>query len=119
MYFKIFIAEFIGTFVFLGTIFSVVKQNSFGVVTPLTIGAALSTSIYMVGKVSGGHYNPAVSLMDFTATKLKYWDGNIDSLTLLVLYLTAQILAGQVSMLLLNQVLLPKQPITLPIEIEL
>jgi hypothetical protein len=40
-------------------------------------------------------------------------------LTLLALYLTAQILAGQVSMLLLNQVLLPKQPLTLPIEIEL
>lgn len=119
MYIKIFLAEFIGTFFFLGTIFSVVKQNSFGVVTPLTIGAALSTSIYMTGKVSGGHYNPAVSLMDFTATKLKYWEGNIDSLVLLALYLTAQILAGQVSMLLLNQVLLTPKPLILPIEIEL
>jgi aquaporin Z len=119
MYFKIFLAEFIGTFFFLGTIFSVVKQNSFGVVTPLTIGGALSTSIYMTGKVSGGHYNPAVSLMDFSATKLKYWEGNIDTWTLLALYLTAQILAGQTSMLILNQVLLPKESVTLPIQIEL
>lgn len=119
MYIKIFLAEFLGTFVFLGTIFSVVKQNSFGVVTPLTIGAALSTSIYMTGKVSGGHYNPAVSLMDFTATKLKYWDGNIDNVTLLALYLTAQILAGQVSMLIINQILLTSELRTLPVEIEL
>jgi glycerol uptake facilitator-like aquaporin len=117
MFVQIFFAEFIGTFLFLGTIFSVVKQNSFGIVTPLTIGAALSTSIYMTGKVSGGHYNPAVSLMDYTATKLKYWEGNINSFTLLALYWTAQILAGQVSMLLLNQVLLIPKP--LPIQIEL
>ena len=106
MYVQIFLSEFIGTFIFLGTIFSVVKQDVFGPVAPLSIGAALATSIYMTGAVSGGHFNPAVTLMDFTASKLHYWEGRATTLPLVAIYLTAQITAGQASMLLLHQVLL-------------
>jgi aquaporin Z len=52
---KEFIAEFLGTFVF----FSVILQH--GQAIPIAI--ALATAIYFGGSISGGNFNPAVSLM--------------------------------------------------------
>jgi aquaporin Z len=61
-----YIAEFLGTFilVFVGTgsvVYSAATTSS-----PLTIalafGLALAVAIYAFGNISGGHFNPAVSL---------------------------------------------------------
>lgn len=54
------LTEFIGTFFLVLTIgFTVTQGSQFA---PLAIGASLMIMVYMGGHVSGGHYNPAVSL---------------------------------------------------------
>jgi len=55
-----YITEFIGTFFLVLTIGLTVPQNP--QMAPLAIGASLMIMVYMGGHVSGGHYNPAVSL---------------------------------------------------------
>jgi aquaporin Z len=57
-----YITEFIGTFFLLLTIGCSVVIGGAGVVPPLAIGSALMVMIYAGGHVSGGHYNPAVTL---------------------------------------------------------
>jgi aquaporin Z len=55
-----YITEFIGTFFLVLTIgLSVLGGTP---MAPLAIGASLMVMVYMGGHVSGGHYNPAVSL---------------------------------------------------------
>ncbi len=54
------LTEFIGTFFLVLTIGLTVTANS--QFAPLAIGAALMIMVYAGGHVSGGHYNPAVSL---------------------------------------------------------
>ncbi len=62
-----YLAEAVGTFilVFVGSM-SVVAANATGaplmVVVPLGFGLALLAAIYALGHVSGGHFNPAVTL---------------------------------------------------------
>jgi aquaporin Z len=53
--------EFIGTFFFLYVILAVG--------TPLAIGAALALAIYVGGSISGGNFNPAVTIMLIAAKK--------------------------------------------------
>jgi aquaporin Z len=57
-----YVTEFIGTFFLLLTIGCAVLIGGAGVITPLAIGSALMVMIYAGGHVSGGHYNPAVTL---------------------------------------------------------
>jgi len=57
-----YVVELIGTFFFVLTIGCVVVGGSAGNVAPLAIGSALMVMIYAGGHVSGGHYNPAVTL---------------------------------------------------------
>lgn len=59
---KAYIIELVGTF-FLATAIAFTKD-------PLIIGAVLVSMIYMGGYISGGHYNPAVSLGFFLRGKL-------------------------------------------------
>lgn len=73
-----FVAEFIGTFVFFGVILSTGEA--------IPIGLALAAVIFLIGKVSGGHVNPAVSAM-------LYAKGDID-VTTLGSYVVAQVLGG-------------------------
>lgn len=55
-----YLTEFIGAFFLIFTIaLTVADGNPFA---PLAIGAVLMVMVYMGGHVSGGHYNPAVSL---------------------------------------------------------
>ena len=64
---QIFIAEMIGTFIFLGVIIHVVdkkEENAW-----IKIGFALAVAILLLGSVSGGKYNPAVSFMFFITNK--------------------------------------------------
>ena len=54
------VVEFIGTFFFILTVGLAVANA--GDLAPLAIGASLMVMVYAGGHVSGGHYNPAVSL---------------------------------------------------------
>lgn len=57
-----YVVELIGTFFFVLVIGNVVIGGGAGNATPLAIGSALMVMIYAGGHVSGGHYNPAVTL---------------------------------------------------------
>jgi aquaporin Z len=57
-----YLAEFIGTFFLVLTIGCTVIGGSPGVIPALAIGAALMVMIFAGGHVSGGHFNPAVTL---------------------------------------------------------
>jgi aquaporin Z len=57
---KLYLTEFIGTFFLVLTVcLTAPTGNPFA---PLAIGASLMIMVYMGGHISGGHYNPAVSL---------------------------------------------------------
>ena len=58
---KKYITEFIGTFFLVLTVGLTVNGGA-GNMAPLAIGAALMVMIYAGGHISGGHYNPAVTL---------------------------------------------------------
>jgi aquaporin Z len=73
-----YIAEFLGTLLLVSVIAFVGN--------PYAIGAALTGAILLVGAVSGGHFNPAVSLW-------AYMSGKISS-AVLVSYVAAQLAAG-------------------------
>jgi aquaporin Z len=87
---KALVAEFLGTLFFLSIILNVVNDSSIGVIA---IAVGLLAAIYMVGGVSGGHFNPAVSVMMFMK-------GNLPA-DMTLLYIIAQII-GALSALLLN-----------------
>jgi aquaporin Z len=81
-----YIAEFIGTFFFILTIGCTVIGASPGVIPPLAIGAVLMVMVYAGGHISGGHYNPAVTLAVLIRGKIKAAD--------VVPYIVAQLLAA-------------------------
>ena len=72
------IVEFIGTFIFLSVILSQGQA--------LPIGIALMAVIYFGGAISGGNFNPAVSVMQFA-------EGKRNALSTFM-YIAAQILGG-------------------------
>ena len=57
-----YIAEFIGTFFLVLTIGCSVIGNGAGAFAPLAIGSALMVMIFAGGHISGGHFNPAVTV---------------------------------------------------------
>lgn len=57
-----YLTEFIGTFFLVLVIGLTVIEPGAGVMAPLAIGATLMVMIYAGGPISGGHYNPAVTL---------------------------------------------------------
>src|SRR4030081_2528874 len=57
-----YVAEFIGTFFLVLTIGCTVIGNGVGPLAPLAIGSALMLMIFAGGYISGGHFNPAVTL---------------------------------------------------------
>lgn len=69
---KKYITEFIGTFFLVLTI-----GLSSGPLAPLAIGAALMVMIYAGGHISGGHYNPAVTLAVFIRRRINLSDALI------------------------------------------
>ena len=77
---KKYIVEFIGTFFLVATIgFTVLKPGDAGAMAPLAIGSVLMVMIFAGGHVSGGHYNPAVTLAVYLRGKcpaadvVPYW----------------------------------------------
>src|ERR1700739_2536311 len=71
------IAEFIGTFVLVFTRGAAVRSGA--ALAPLAIGAALMVMVYAGGHISGGHYNPAVTLAILVRRRIsmrdaaRYW----------------------------------------------
>jgi aquaporin Z len=60
---KKYLVEFIGTFFLVFTVgMTVVEPGALGDLAPLAIGSALMIMVYAGGHVSGGHYNPAVTV---------------------------------------------------------
>jgi aquaporin Z len=57
-----YIVELIGTFFLVLTVGCAVIGNGAGPLAPIAIGAALMVMIFAGGHISGGHYNPAVTL---------------------------------------------------------
>ena len=78
--------EFIGTFFLVFTVGMVSIDPGAGALAPLAIGSALAVMIYAGGHISGGHYNPAVTLAVWLRGKASRGDA--------LAYMTAQILAG-------------------------
>lgn len=80
-----YLVEFIGTFFLVFTVGMAVMNtakpgdNSAGAMAPLAIGSVLMVMIFAGGHISGGHYNPAVTLAVFLRGKcplidvLVYW----------------------------------------------
>lgn len=59
---KKYIVEFIGAFFLILTIGCTVIAPGAGALAPLAIGTVLGVMIFAGGHISGGHYNPAVTL---------------------------------------------------------
>src|SRR5437870_1688086 len=78
-----YIAEFIGTFFLVLTVGCTVIPAAAGVIPALAIGATLMVMIFAGGHVSGGHFNPAVTLAVFLRGKcpatdvVPYWVAQI------------------------------------------
>jgi aquaporin Z len=81
-----YVYEFIGTFFLVLTVGMTVLTPGAGPFAPLAIGAILAALIYAGGHISGGHYNPAVSLAVFLRGRLNVKD--------LGVYWVAQVLAA-------------------------
>lgn len=82
--------EFIGTFFLVFTVgMAVMNPNGVGLWAPLAIGSVLAVFVYAGGHISGGHYNPAVSLSIYMRKLL--------SLNDLWLYWAAQLAAAVVA----------------------
>ena len=83
------IVEFIGTFVLVLTVGMTVISPGAGALAPLAIGASLMVVVYAGGHISGGHYNPAVSLAVALRGRLAY--------ATMVAYWIAQVLGAVVA----------------------
>jgi aquaporin Z len=59
---KKYLVELIGTFLFVLVVGMVVIDPGTGALAPIAIGSLLMVIVYAGGHVSGGHYNPAVTL---------------------------------------------------------
>ncbi len=75
-----YLVEFIGTFFLVATVgFTVLKPGDAGNLAPLAIGSSLMVMVFAGGHISGGHYNPAVTLAVFLRGKcpaadvVPYW----------------------------------------------
>ncbi len=89
---KKYLVELIGAFFLVLTIASTALLGSEGVIAPLAIASALMVMVYAGGHISGGHYNPAVSIAAAIRGALPWKQ--------FVPYAIAQILGGVIAVLL-------------------
>jgi len=76
--------EALGTYIFLSSILRVVNDKS--VLAPVYIGLMLTAMIIWGGKTSGGHFNPAVSVM--------FWLNGTISLAVMAGYIISQVVGA-------------------------
>ncbi len=88
------LVEFIGTFFLILTVGCTVFSNGSGVIPAIAIGFILMVMVYAGGHISGGHYNPAVSLACAIRGALPWRD--------IVPYWFAQLLGGALAGLLVT-----------------
>jgi len=86
------LTEFIGTFFLVLTVGLTVVSGT--ALAPLAIGSSLMIMVYMGGHISGGHYNPAVSLGVWLRGKLTAKDFGA--------YFVTQLLGAIVAALVVN-----------------
>mgnify|MGYP001325989907 CR=1 FL=1 len=79
-----YLVEFLGTLFFLFVIIAVGN--------PLAIGAALTIAVMLGGKISGGNFNPAVSIMMLLKKDAK--NSMHYGAKECILYIVAQVLGG-------------------------
>jgi aquaporin Z len=89
---KKYLVEFIGTFFLVFTVGMAVRSGA--ALAPLAIGSALMVMIFAGGHISGGHFNPAVTLAVWIRGKCHAKD--------VVPYWVAQLAAGTVAALLVT-----------------
>jgi aquaporin Z len=94
------VVEFIGTFFLVFTVGASVRSGN--ALAPLAIGSALMVMVYAGGHISGGHYNPAVTLAALVR-------GRIESRGA-VGYWIAQLAAGLVAAVLVRITINTGQP---------
>ena len=71
---KKYIAEFIGTFFLVFTVGTCVVNGTPGVIAPLAIGSILMVMVFAGGHISGGHFNPAVTVAVFLRGRMSALD---------------------------------------------
>src|SRR5229473_3819764 len=106
-----YIAEFIGTFFLVLTIGCTVIGNGAGALAPLAIGSVLMVMIFAGGHISGGHFNPAVTLGVWLRGKCEAKD--------VAPYMIFQIMGAVLAALVVNflkagSAVAPLQPATVP-----
>jgi aquaporin Z len=97
------LVEFIGTFFLVFTVGASVRSGSS--MAPLAIGAVLMVMIYAGGHISGGHYNPAVTIAALTRGRIAFGEA--------VGYWIAQLVAGLVAALVVRATVTTSQAHTL------
>ena len=98
---KKYLVEFIGTFFLVFTVGMSVRDGA--ALAPLAIGAALMVMIFAGGHISGGHFNPAVTLAVFIRGKCEKKD--------VLPYWLAQFAAGVVAALLVSFIFRTRPPV--------
>jgi aquaporin Z len=88
---KKYLVEFIGTFFLVLTVGMTVINPGSTSLAPLAIGSALMIMVYAGGHVSGGHYNPAVTIAVWLRGRCPTAD--------VPMYIGAQVAAGVVAAL--------------------
>jgi aquaporin Z len=83
---KKYLVEFIGAFFLVFTVGMTVIAPGAGDLAPIAIGSALMVMIFAGGHISGGHYNPAVTIAVFLRGKCDAKDA--------VAYIVAQLVAA-------------------------
>lgn len=89
---KNYLVEFIGTFFLILVIGLCVIEQGAGAMAPLAIGTILMVMVYAGGHISGGHYNPAVTLAVWMRGKCKAKD--------VPFYMLAQVIGAALAALL-------------------
>jgi len=84
-----YLVEFVGTFFFLYVIISTGGN-------PIAIGTALAVAVFLGGKISGGNFNPAVTIMMAAAKKMPSAE--------VVPYIIAQVAGGLLALELFKRV---------------
>jgi aquaporin Z len=108
---KKYIAELIGTFFLVLTIGCTVIGQGAGPLAPLAIGSALMVMIFAGGHISGGHFNPAVTLGVWMRGKCE----TKDVVPYMLFQVIGAVLAGLVVKFLKGgAAVAPLQPATIP-----
>lgn len=91
---KNYLVEFIGTFFLVLVVGLTVIEPGAGAFAPLAIGATLMVMVYAGGHISGGHYNPAVTVAVWMRGKCEARD--------VAPYIIVQVVGGILAAMVVN-----------------